>query len=86
MMCYIDSRWHTPDDLHKLRASHSQEWDLSLGSHSLGQQGLPTSRRPEEQRTLGNLGSQMEVSFWILTSHKNIVVIRDRGECKIKAQ
>lgn len=77
---------NTSDDLHKLRARHSQERHLRLGSHGLGQQGLPAPWRPEEQRTLGNLGSQMEVSVWILTSHENIVVISDRGKYKIEGE
>lgn len=58
---------HTSNDLHKLRASHSQKGHLGFSGYSLSQQGLPTAWRPKQQCTLGNLGSQLEVSFWILT-------------------
>lgn len=68
---------HTSDDLHKLGASHSQKGNLGLSGYSLGQQGLPTAWRPEQQRALGNLGSQLEVSFWILAID-NISVLSNR--------
>lgn len=64
---------HTSNYLHKLRASHSQKRHLGLSGYSLSQQGLPAAWRPKQQCTLGNLGSQLQVSLWILTID-NIVV------------
>lgn len=76
------SSLQTSNDLHKLRASHGQKGHLGLSGYSLSQQSLPTAWRPKQQRTLGNLGSQLEVSLWILKTD-NISVVRNNGELKV---
>mmetsp|Transcript_19631 Transcript_19631/g.47518 ORF Transcript_19631/g.47518 Transcript_19631/m.47518 type:complete len:362 (-) Transcript_19631:881-1966(-) len=52
---------HTHEHLHEITAAHGKEGNASFTCHGLRQQGLPRTRRPHQNTTLGDLCPQLLV-------------------------